>query len=142
MSFIEESLYKEIIKSIPIVCVDIVIRLDDQFLLVKRKEEPLKGEWWVPGGRIYLNETLNQSFRNKLSKEIGLVLKDDVSIIGIYEDFFENSSKGTHKYHTVSIVGEINLRSLPEISTDKTISDWKLFTDLPQRFKNKLMRIK
>ncbi len=141
MSFIEESLYKEIIKSVPIICIDLVVRIKDEFLLIKRNENPLKGEWWVPGGRINMNETIEQSFKTKLFKEVGLSYDDNVPIIGIYEDFFQNSSKGTHEYHTVSIVGEIKLPDLPQISIDKTSNDWRLFKDLPLRFKNKLRSV-
>ena len=54
--FIKEDLYKDIIKSVPILCVDILINLDDKYLLIKRNDNPLKGEWWVPGGRVLLGE--------------------------------------------------------------------------------------
>jgi colanic acid biosynthesis protein WcaH len=45
--------YQKIVEQIPIVCVDAVImNRKGQYLLVRRKNEPLKGEFWLPGGRI------------------------------------------------------------------------------------------
>ena len=41
---IPEDLYKQILSVMPIICVDVVIRNDKgQYLLVQRKNEPLKG---------------------------------------------------------------------------------------------------
>ena len=45
-------LYKRIHKTMPIPCVDVVIRHKDRFLLCKRKNEPAKGLYWFVGGRV------------------------------------------------------------------------------------------
>ena len=51
--FIEEDLYKQICAQMPIPCVDIVLQnKDEHFLLLKRANEPLKSQFWVPGGRV------------------------------------------------------------------------------------------
>ena len=68
MSFIQENLYKKIIKNVPILCVDLIIKYHDQYLLVQRKESPLKGEWWVPGGRVQIGETLEAAAKRKLTE--------------------------------------------------------------------------
>jgi len=70
MSFIKEHLYKEIIKNVPILCIDLIIMYQDQYLLVKRKESPLKGEWWVPGGRVQIGETVEATAKRKLIEEL------------------------------------------------------------------------
>ena len=41
--FIPEEKYKEICESVIIVCVDVVVRYENKFLLIKRNEEPMKG---------------------------------------------------------------------------------------------------
>ena len=54
--------YKEIIKVLPILCVDIVIKNNrGEYLLVKRAHEPLKGRWWVVGGRVHKGESIEQA---------------------------------------------------------------------------------
>ena len=58
MSFIPLDRYTDILKDLPIFCVDIVIKNDqEEYLLIKRNNEPKKGEWWVIGGRVLKGET-------------------------------------------------------------------------------------
>ena len=57
MKLIEEDLYKEIIKKIPILCIDIILSNKKGYIVIKRKDSPLKGEWWVPGGRVFIGES-------------------------------------------------------------------------------------
>lgn len=54
MTWIPETLFKKIISVIPIACVDlVVVNPEKDILMVNRKNEPEKGEWWFPG-RTYL----------------------------------------------------------------------------------------
>ena len=44
--FLEQKLYKKIMESMPIVCVDaLIINEKKEYLLVKRKNEPLKNKF-------------------------------------------------------------------------------------------------
>ena len=56
--------YKAILANIPIVCVDLIIINDGKFLLLKRDNEPAKGEFWFPGGRILKLETIKNGIYN------------------------------------------------------------------------------
>ncbi len=69
---ISQDLYNEIISLIPIVCVDVAIVYDNKVLLIKRRGEPAKGEWWLPGGRLYRGETLEDCASRKAKEETGL----------------------------------------------------------------------
>ncbi len=138
--FIKEDLYKEIIKSVPVLCVDILICLDDKYLLVKRNDNPLKGEWWVPGGRVLIGEDCISAAKRKLSEELN-ILTSNLRIYGIYEDNFEESSFGAHHYHTVSIVYLLEVNDINNINLNSTSSDWKLHDKIPERLKNNLIRI-
>lgn len=142
MSFIEKDLYKKIIKNIPILCVDIVIKFDKKYLLVERKENPMKGKLWVPGGRVFIGETSEEAANRKLVEELGIDLDDELMFVGIYEDFFDSSSIGEHLYQTVSIVFQINLKKLPSIMIDNTIRSWKLNHQLPERFSDKIRSVR
>ena len=71
---IPQKLYQKMIEFLPIPCVDSVIKKNDSFLLIKRLEKPEKNQWWFPGGRIMLNESLNQTVRRKLKEELNSVL--------------------------------------------------------------------
>jgi colanic acid biosynthesis protein WcaH len=72
MKYIQPELYNEIISNIPICCVDVVIMYNSQVLLVKRKDEPCKDQWWIPGGRLLKNEELRDCAIRKAYEEVGL----------------------------------------------------------------------
>lgn len=138
MSFIRKDLYKEIIRSVPILCTDLIILHEERYLLVKRKENPLKGEWWVPGGRVQIGETVEVAARRKATEELGLELDGNLKLVGMYEDIFNESSLGRHAYQTTSIVFQVLLNEAPLISIDITSSSWGFKDQLPARFSNKL----
>ncbi|MBA7609623.1 GDP-mannose mannosyl hydrolase [subsurface metagenome] len=71
-TWIEDSLYNEITSVIPIACVDLLIVHDGRLLLMLRNNEPGKGVWFTPGGRILKGETLEEAVTRLLGKETGL----------------------------------------------------------------------
>src|SRR5436190_1330327 len=58
----------------PIVGVGAVIIQDGKVVLVKRRYEPLAGQWSLPGGRLELGETLEAGLAREMSEETGLVV--------------------------------------------------------------------
>ena len=56
----------------PIVGVGVVIVEDGRALLVRRGNEPLKGEWSIPGGVVELGETLREAAAREAKEETGL----------------------------------------------------------------------
>lgn len=72
MNYIPDALYQEIISCIPIACVDIAVIRDGKVLLVKRKDKPAQGQWWLPGGRVRKRETMRDTAKRKALEEVGL----------------------------------------------------------------------
>ena len=108
--------------------------------MIKRKENPLKGEWWVPGGRVHFGEELVVALMRKLSEELSINIKSSYKLVGIYEDFFNSSSFGEHLYHTISFVYEFNIDEINnlDIFLDSTISKWRFQNNLPERLLKKM----
>ena len=131
---IQTDLYKSIIRLLPIVCVDIVVKnTDGKFLLVKRKNNPLKGQWWVVGGRIEHMEKAQDAAKRKLKEEADLEVKD-LLFEGCYEDNFDNNAFDDVPYHTISLIFSCIKDDSIDIKLDKQSSDWVGSEKLPDRF--------
>jgi len=55
--------------------VDIIIRYKGGILLIKRKHEPFKGKWAIPGGHLDEGESLEQAAVREAKEETGLDVK-------------------------------------------------------------------
>lgn len=74
----------EIIYENPIPATASVVIDNNKILLVKRKYEPKKGEWCLPGGFIELGETPESACLRELKEETGLIGKIDLLIDALY----------------------------------------------------------
>lgn len=136
MKLIPSKLYKQIVKSVIILCVDVVVEYKGKFLLIKRKDEPLKGWWWVLGGRAYRGEKTLDAAKRKVQQEIGLK-GSNFRYIGVYEDYYKKSAWGVPT-SSVSTVYWCDVESLDGLKLDHTSLDFKLSDNLPKRFITKL----
>lgn len=132
---IEEKLYKKIVESVPLLTVDVVLTHKGKYLLVKRENEPLKGFYWVVGGRVLKDESIWEAAMRKIRDEVGGAVKN-LDFIGFYEDSYSTSAFGTPT-HTTSLVFKAELADT-EIKLDSQSSDWILTDTLPDRFIHKL----
>ena len=89
----EEKHLLEIIKETPLVSVDLIIRNPSEMVLLgKRTNRPAKGYWFVPGGRIIKNETINQALKRISKVEVGLDLSAEApSLLGAYDHIYEDN---------------------------------------------------
>ena len=56
----------------PIIGVGGVVFIAGRVVLVKRRHEPLRGQWSLPGGAVDVGETLPEAVRRELREEIGI----------------------------------------------------------------------
>ena len=52
MIMLEKEIFKKVVKNAPLVSIDLCIVCDGKILFGKRKNDPLKGFFFTPGGRI------------------------------------------------------------------------------------------
>ena len=64
--------YGKVLDNFVIACVDVAVIYGDMILLERRANEPIRGEWWIFGGRMRRGETLVQAAARNVSREIGL----------------------------------------------------------------------
>ena len=85
----------------PIVGVGAVIVGDGRVVLVRRANEPLKGEWSLPGGAVEIGEALAASVAREVLEETGL----EVEVGPVVEvlDRIRHDEDGRVRYHFVLI---------------------------------------
>ncbi|TPQ26454.1 GDP-mannose mannosyl hydrolase [Methylomonas koyamae] len=95
----------------PLVSIDLIVSsADGKILMGQRLNQPAQGYWFVPGGRIYKSETLEQAFRRITETELGQIYEiGDGRLVGAF----------THLYDT-------NFADAPGISTHYVVLGYQL----------------
>ena len=102
----------------------------DRALLIRRGNEPLKGEWSIPGGMLELGEELAAGVRRELKEETGL----DVEPLECILVFDRIMRKGERvKYHYV-IIDYLCRKKRGRLRPASDVIDarWVRRKDLPQ----------
>lgn len=107
--------YLQVIESTPLVSIDLIIEVEKKVLLGKRTNKPAKGFWFVPGGRIFKNEKIDDAIRRISEKEIHKELfRDDLEFYGIFEHFYPDSFvSDSIQTHYVVLAYKVKLASVP-----------------------------
>jgi len=132
----------------PKLTTDGAIIKDGKILLIRRKNEPFKGKWALPGGFVEYGEKVEDAVIREVKEETGLITKIK-EIFGIYSD-----PNRDPRGHTVTIVfllniitGKLNaeddadsvnffnLNKLPDLSFDHKI----IIEDIKRRMKNNVL---
>ena len=128
---IPPKLWKNILASIPIACVDVIVcrrvKAERHVLLGYRKIPPYRDCWALPGGRIVKKESLHETARRQL-EEIGLCPSGDYRLVGVYPVNFKRRSDITISLSTY-------LLSLQEPKPTRELARyiWRPLNDLPSR---------
>jgi colanic acid biosynthesis protein WcaH len=117
-----DSDFLQLIRMAPLVAIDIVLKdASGQVLLVQREDEPARGYYFVPGGRIFKNERIAAAFRRTMMAELGLSLGFESAVsLGLYQHIydtnrFEEAGVGTHY---VVLAHEVVLPERPALVLD------------------------
>jgi colanic acid biosynthesis protein WcaH len=127
MKYIPEEDYKKILETMPVCCVDLIINKNNKVLLIKRNNEPEKGAFWIPGGRLLKGEKLKEAAIRLAKRETGINVKIE-KLIGVY-DYFSDKSRlpdlrtGTHNPSILFLV-KPNQNKF-EVTLDSDHSDHK-----------------
>ena len=101
----------------PIIGVGAVIIKDGKILLEKRKNDPGKGKWSIPGGLVELGETVEQTALREVKEETGLEVEKPEHIDVV--DNVIRDENGEIKYHFVIVDYFVKLKG----GTMKAMSD-------------------
>lgn len=118
---LDDATFAQVIRHTPLVCIDIIARgPGGGVLLGLRTNEPAKGYWFVPGGRILKEETIAQAFRRLTTAELGWTYEiSQAEFHGVYDHFhdtnyFEDPTYGTHYVALAYRIDlDVSINSLP-----------------------------
>lgn len=120
---LDGDIFRTVVASTPLVSIDLVVEnRRGEILLGLRNNRPAQGYWFVPGGRILKNESLNAAFARLANVELGVELqRDTAAVLGVYEHFYSDSAFGDGlDTHYVVLAYHLKLDlDLSELPTDQ-----------------------
>jgi colanic acid biosynthesis protein WcaH len=125
--------FAQLIRVAPLVSIDIILRdKNGNVLLALRADEPAGNYFFVPGGRIFKNETIKAAFERIVRTEVGCQLKFEAARLrGVYEHFYANNRFEQEGYgtHYVVLAYEAALVGNADIKLDSSQRDYKWFDE-------------
>jgi colanic acid biosynthesis protein WcaH len=126
--FLKKDVFSTVIKNTPLISIDLIIENDKgQILLGKRVNEPAFGYWFVPGGRVFKDESLDDTFQRTVKEELNLnIQRKDAIFDKTYEHFYENNVfNDRFSTHYIVLAHRIKIDTLPMVNNQH--SDYKWF---------------
>jgi mutator protein MutT len=138
------SMVKRLYPNQPIIGVGAIIICDGKILLEKRKGDPGKGKWSIPGGLVELGETTTEAIIREVKEETGLDVTEP-KLIDVVDNIVRDEN-GKVKWHFVIIDyfvkikgGELRAGDDAEELRWVPLSDVEKY-DLTRTFRNFLQR--
>ncbi|MGN8133948.1 GDP-mannose mannosyl hydrolase [Paraburkholderia sp. 22099] len=104
--------FLDVVRLTPLVSIDLIVKdADGRVLIGHRRNRPARGTWFVPGGRILKDETLDAAFARVAEAELGIgsLARSSARFEGVYE----------HHYHD-------NFADEPDVSTHYIVLAYSL----------------
>lgn len=93
MARLEDEKFRNVIEHTPLVSIDLIVEnASGDFLLGERINRPAQGFWFVPGGRVYKDESLSVAFQRIVKDELNRTCELPMaSFLGVYEHFYDDN---------------------------------------------------
>ena len=136
--------FQDIIKLTPLIALDLIIYYKNKIILGRRINEPAKGLFFIPGGRILKGETLEKSCLRLTKNELGFTIPLNkftfhMNTQHIYKNNFFNNNFSTH-YICLCYKYELNDIEYKKINIDQQHDDILWLTQ-DKMLKNDLIHI-
>jgi colanic acid biosynthesis protein WcaH len=113
------------------VSIDLIVRSRENVLLGYRQNEPARDTWFVPGGAVWKDESLDEAFSRIVQAELGLTrVRADSKFRGVYEHFYGENfmSAPAVTTHYVVLAHELHLDASHLALPMSQHSTWKWFS--------------
>jgi ADP-ribose pyrophosphatase YjhB (NUDIX family) len=137
---LSEERWNEMVRSMPIPCVDVIVEKDAKVLLGFRVIVPYKNVWALPGGRIFKNENPEDAVRRNLN-EVG-ISADIKKLVGVFSVRFPNHPQ---KRHDIALCYKSEWRSgkpepTPELTRFKWVSPGQLSSSVGTNYRRMILK--
>ncbi|MDP3770199.1 MAG: NUDIX domain-containing protein [bacterium] len=134
--WLDEDVYRTLLENSPIPTADFILirkceNANREFLLTKRTENPYKGNWFVPGGRILKGERMADAVHRILRRELGIT-KAGISFIGCLDVW--NPPKLGVRWHSIwhFYTAWVNHDAIFRLNNENAATKW--FTSINPRW--------
>jgi len=100
-SWIPDKDWNLIVRSVPIVSIDLIVEYDGGVVLGRRANEPAKGSWFVPGGRVHKGETFEEAVDRVAESELGVDVRIE-RCLGTYQHFYDTAAVADTDKHYIA----------------------------------------
>lgn len=108
-----QDIFFNIVKYTPLIALDIIFYSPQGEILVGlRANRPAQNYWFVPGGRIYKDETIEMAFNRIIKSELALDLNYSIAQFkGVFQHIYDDNMSGISGFgtHYVVLAHEIKL---------------------------------
>ena len=124
---LDDTTFKIVVDSAPLISIDILLRKGDKVLLGKRINKPAQGYFFSTGGRINKNETIDSAMGRIAKNELNIELKTTPKFIGVFEHFYDDSIYENVSTHYVNLAYEYEVEEVSDLPTDQH-NEYQWFT--------------
>jgi colanic acid biosynthesis protein WcaH len=121
-NIVPEKEWEVVVRNAPLISIDLIIKdRENRILVGLRANNPAKGHYFVPGGRVIKDETLDEAFSRILKHETGLqATRHGAHLLGVYEHHYRTNRFGDPGFgtHYVVLAYELQLTDHPAIKLD------------------------
>lgn len=110
----------------PVLTVDCIVFNNDSVVLIRRRCEPFKGMYALPGGFVDIGESVEQACAREMKEETGLEIDSNIlQLVGVYSEPDRDP-----RSHTVSVafLGQSNLDNLQagdDAASVEVVNNWR-----------------